>query len=58
MRPYVFCGSTAGHATDEHVIPKWARDGFDVQGCLIVLAADPGAEPEHVTRPCCNIAPH
>jgi hypothetical protein len=50
MRPCVFCGSPAGRATDEHVIPKWARDGFDVQGWLTIEAADPGAELEQVGR--------
>ncbi len=50
MKPCVFCGSTAGRATDEHVIPKWARDGFDIQGWVTVDAADPGTELEQVGR--------
>jgi hypothetical protein len=50
MRPCVFCGSTAGRATDEHVIPKWARDGFDIQEWVTIDAADPGAALEHVGR--------
>src|SRR5260370_23918477 len=50
MRPCVFCESTAGRATDEHVIPKWARDGFDVQGWLAIHAADPGAGLKEVGR--------
>jgi hypothetical protein len=50
MRPCVFCGSKAGRATDEHVIPKWARDGFDIQEWVTIDAADPGAALEHVGR--------
>jgi hypothetical protein len=50
MRPCVFCGSTAGRATDEHVIPKWARDGFDIQEWVTIDAADPGAALEQVGR--------
>jgi hypothetical protein len=42
MRPCVFCGSTAGRATDEHVIPKWARDAFDIQGWVTFRAGDSG----------------
>jgi len=42
--------STAGRATDEHVIPKWARDGFDIQEWVTIDAADPGAALEQVGR--------
>jgi hypothetical protein len=40
MRPCVFCGSTAGRATDEHVIPKWARDGFAIQDWVTLSVGD------------------
>jgi hypothetical protein len=43
-------GFTAGRATDEHVIPKWARDGFDIQEWVTIDAADPGAALERVDR--------
>jgi hypothetical protein len=46
----VFCPATSGRATDEHVIPKWAREGFAIQGWLTVHRADPGAELKQIGR--------
>jgi hypothetical protein len=40
MRPCVFCGSTTGEPTDEHVIPKWARKAFDIQGPVTLHSRD------------------
>lgn len=45
MRPSVFCRSTPGSATDEHAIPKWAREAFGTQGELTVLAGKGAAPP-------------
>lgn len=42
MRPCLFCASTAGRATDEHVIPKWARDAFDIQDWVTFRTGDGG----------------
>jgi hypothetical protein len=40
----VFCGETSGRATVEHVIPRWARRTFDINGPLTLYAGDePGA---------------
>ncbi len=51
MRSCLFCGTTAGPATDEHVIPKWARDAFDIQGWLTVSSSDsPGSGRKQVGR--------
>ena len=51
MRPCVLCGSVAGRGTDEHVIPKWARDAFDVQGWVTIHAGNSdGAALEQVGR--------
>jgi hypothetical protein len=40
MKPCIFCGSTDGLADDEHVIPKWARRAFDIQGWVTIHASD------------------
>ena len=45
MRPCVFCGSTEGRGTDEHVIPKWARDAFGIEDWVTTNAVEaPGRE--------------
>jgi hypothetical protein len=51
MRPCVFCGTTEGRPTDEHVIPKWARDAFNIQDGVTIKASDgPGSALEQVGR--------
>jgi hypothetical protein len=51
VRPCVFCSTTAGRPTDEHAIPKWARDAFDIQDRIIITASNgPGSTPEQVRR--------
>lgn len=45
MRPCVFCDSTAGRATDEHVIPVWARNAFDIRDVVTVHASDATGSP-------------
>ena len=40
MKPCVFCGATIGRATVEHVIPRWARRAFDVQGPVTISASE------------------
>jgi hypothetical protein len=46
-----FCGTTASRLTDEHVIPKWARDAFNIQGKITITASDgPGSTPYRVRR--------
>ena len=40
----MFCGTTEGRATGEHVIPKWARDALNIQGGVTINASDgPGS---------------
>jgi hypothetical protein len=51
MRPCLFCGSTSGRATNEHVIPKWARDAFAIQGPITIHATDPGGPREVAGTP-------
>jgi hypothetical protein len=41
----MFCGATSGKATDEHAIPKWAREVFGQNGELTVLAGKGPAGP-------------
>ena len=36
----MFCGTTTGLPTDEHAIPKWARDAFDIQDWITFTASD------------------
>jgi hypothetical protein len=51
VRPCVFCGNTVGRATDEHVIPQWARDAFNIQGWITITASDsPDSPPQEVRR--------
>lgn len=38
----VFCGTTNGKLTCEHVIPKWARRSFDIKGPVRVNAREEG----------------
>jgi hypothetical protein len=38
----VFCGTTSGKLTCEHVIPKWARRSFDIKGPVTVNAREEG----------------
>jgi hypothetical protein len=45
MDPFLFCGSTAGAATLEDVIPKWARRAFAADGPVAVRAADEPDSP-------------
>jgi hypothetical protein len=52
MDPCVFCGSTAGDATIEDVIPKWARRAFAAGGMVTVKASDwPDSPWRPVGRP-------
>jgi hypothetical protein len=47
----VFCGTTADRLTDEHAIPKWARDAFNIQGPITITARDsPGRAPKRIGR--------
>jgi hypothetical protein len=39
------CGSTAESCDDEHVIPKWARRAFDIQGWVTLQARDHATSP-------------
>lgn len=49
VRPCVFCGNTAARPTDEHVIPRWARDGFNIQDWTTITTRDsPGSTPHQV----------
>jgi hypothetical protein len=51
MKPCLFCGATGEPADDEHVIPKWARRAFDIQGPLTLHASDgPGTARQQVGR--------
>lgn len=47
MGPCVFCGTTSGHFTEEHVIPKWIRTLLEASAPLKVYA---GAESEPEPR--------
>src|SRR5580704_2096999 len=38
----VFCGTTNGKLTCEHVIPKWARRSFDIKGPVTVHSREAG----------------
>jgi hypothetical protein len=47
----VFCGITSSRLTNEHAIPKWARDAFDIQDWITITASDgPGASPQPIRR--------
>jgi hypothetical protein len=47
----VFCGTTTGLPTDEHVIPKWSRDAFDIRDGITLSASDgPGTTSQQVGR--------
>ncbi len=49
--PCIFCGSVAEAASEEHVIPKWARRAFHIQGPVTVRASDwPDPERKDVDR--------
>jgi hypothetical protein len=51
LTPCVFCGSTGQPADDEHVIPRWARRAFDIQGPVTIEAKQhPDPTPVHVER--------
>lgn len=41
--PCVLCGSTDNPVSVEHVIPKWARRAFAIQGWLTMYAREVGA---------------
>ena len=43
----VFCGTTNGKLTCEHVIPKWARRSFDIKGPVTVNAREEGLSQRH-----------
>lgn len=52
MKPCLFCGSTAGRATEEDMIPKWARRAFAADGPVTVKAVDePGSRWRQLGRP-------
>jgi hypothetical protein len=42
MTACVFCGTTSGKLTREHVIPKWARRSFAIKGPVTVHAREEG----------------
>jgi hypothetical protein len=49
MDPCIFCGSDQGEATEEHVIPKWARRAVAIESRVSLGAVDrPGADRRHV----------
>ena len=51
MERCVFCGATDDLASVEHVIPKWARNAFDVQGWVTSYASNgPGSDRVEVSR--------
>ena len=48
----IFCGSTLTPLSVEHVIPKWARRAFDIQGPVTVSASEqPKPTRRQVGRP-------
>ena len=47
MSRCIFCGSTQTPLSVEHVIPKWARRAFDIQGPVTVTASE---QPEKTRR--------
>lgn len=40
VRPCLFCGSTSGRPTEEHVLPKWAQRSFNVRNGVTLYASD------------------
>jgi hypothetical protein len=40
MDACLFCGSTDGSPTTEHVLPKWARTAFEVPGSLTLYSGE------------------
>jgi len=52
MPSCIFCGSTQTPLSVEHVIPKWARRAFNIQGPLTVTASErPKTSRRQVGRP-------
>jgi hypothetical protein len=52
VKPCLFCGSTTGRATEEDVIPKWARRAFAADGPVTITAVDgPDSPWQTVGRP-------
>jgi hypothetical protein len=50
MRTCVFCGTTTGRIsdlTDEHAVPRWARDAFDIQDWVTLTI---GSGPDSSTK--------
>jgi hypothetical protein len=50
MRTCVFCGTTTGRIsdlTDEHAVPKWARNAFDIQDWITLTI---GRGPDSSTK--------
>ena len=45
MKPCVFCGATSRVRTKKHVIPRWARDGLDIQGWVTMHGRDRAGSP-------------
>jgi hypothetical protein len=43
--PCLFCGSGAGRPSTEHVLPKWARDAFDMPPGVTLYAGERTDEP-------------
>jgi hypothetical protein len=50
MRPCVLCGRTDAPADDEHVIPKWARNAFALDGVTVHASDGPGSGREQIAR--------
>jgi hypothetical protein len=46
----MFCGSKEGHATEEHVIPKWARNALGAQPVTLHMSDGPGPERREVLK--------
>lgn len=48
MKPCIFCGRKDGLPSKEHVVPKWARDYFKVEGSLDLYMQRPGQDMERL----------
>jgi hypothetical protein len=56
VKPCIFCGRTGGQASDEHVIPIWARETFSIPGPVTISMRKPGEEMEKLfTRQHLNV---
>ncbi len=56
MQPCILCARTDGRPSREHVIPKWARDAFQMPGSVNLTMRVPGGAKEHLhSRPHLNV---